>query len=152
MKYAVIGPQGGVNRITNTQPTAVAENATVREITDEQAALIEAGRAAKVFYVFDGDGLVTQAERRARIVAARPKPVPREVPLWAFRAALADAGLLASAQTVVAAVNSTDLTAFFEYGNFVERASPSLAQLAAQLTQTSAQVDALFIAAAAKKL
>lgn len=46
MKYAVINQRGGVNRISDTEPQAVAENAIVVEITDEDAALVQAGREA----------------------------------------------------------------------------------------------------------
>jgi hypothetical protein len=152
MKFAVIGPQGGVNRITDTEPATVAEGASVVQITDEQAAQVVAGRAAKpaVLYVWDNGELITVAERIARRIAARPKPVPAEVPLWAFRQVLIEDGLLA---TILAAVQGNEiLLNFIEYGNFVDRSSPALATLAAQLGKTDAEVDEFFRRAAVKKL
>jgi hypothetical protein len=77
------------------------------------------------------------------------------VPLWAFRAALADADLLTSVIAIVEAQTGqakSDLIAFVEYGNFVDRASPSLAKLAAALGKNKDEVDALFHAAARKEL
>jgi len=44
MKYAILGPQKGINRITDTEPQNVMEGATVVVITDEQAATVQAGR------------------------------------------------------------------------------------------------------------
>jgi hypothetical protein len=52
MKYAIIGPRKRVNRVVETEPPNVPEQATVVEITDEQAAQVLAGFAAdpRVFY------------------------------------------------------------------------------------------------------
>jgi hypothetical protein len=60
MKYAVINQRGGVNRISDTEPQFVPENATVVEITDEEAALVQAGREAypKIRYRWVNDGLM----------------------------------------------------------------------------------------------
>lgn len=76
MKYAVIGPRGAINRISDTEPKAVPESASVVEITDEQASLVQVGRASepKVFYFYKDGQLVTIGEHREQIVAARPKP------------------------------------------------------------------------------
>jgi hypothetical protein len=76
MKYAIIGPKGAINRISDTEPKAVAEGATVVEITDEQAATVQAGRTSepKVFYFYKNGELVTMAEHREQLIAARPKP------------------------------------------------------------------------------
>jgi|688.fasta_scaffold03885_2 hypothetical protein len=76
MKYAIIGPKGAINRISDTEPKAVAEGATVVEITDEQAAIVQAGRTSepKVFYFYKNGELVTMAEHREQLIAARPKP------------------------------------------------------------------------------
>lgn len=118
---------------------------TKPDLTPEELAAVEEHYAADIALYEAGPVPPAPA-------APAPEPVPAEVPLWAFRAALADAGLLATAQAAVAAANSSDLTAFFEYGNFVERASTTLASLAGTLGQSAEQVDALFRAAAAKKL
>jgi hypothetical protein len=76
MKYAIIGPRGAINRISDTEPQNVAEGATVVEITDEQAATVEAGRASepKVFYFYKEGELLTAQEHREQQIAARPKP------------------------------------------------------------------------------
>lgn len=60
MKYAVINQRGGVSRISDTEPKAIAENATVVEITDEDAALVQAGRAAfpKIHYRWVNNSLM----------------------------------------------------------------------------------------------
>lgn len=80
----------------------------------------------------------------------RPSPVPSTVPLWAFREVLMDDGLLAP---VLAAVQTDPrVLNFLEYGNFVDRASPALATLAAQLGKTDAEVDEFFRRAADKRL
>jgi hypothetical protein len=73
MKYAILGPQGGINRIADTEPQNVPEQATVEQITDEQAATVEAGRTAtpRVFYFLIDRELTTQAEKQAIAQAAR---------------------------------------------------------------------------------
>jgi hypothetical protein len=152
MKFAVIGPQGHINRIADTEPTSVMEGATVQQITDEQAEAVVAGRTStpRVVYVWEAGELITFAERVARRQAARPQPVPESVPLWSLRQVLMEDGLL---DTILAAVqNNAVLLNFLEYGNYVNRDSPSLAALAAQLERTSDEVDNLFRRAATKKL
>lgn len=76
-----------------------------------------------------------------------PPPVPAEVPLWAFRAALALAGLKASAEALIAALPEPEKTVASEqymFGNFIERAHPMINGLGAQLGLTTEQIDALF--------
>jgi hypothetical protein len=74
MKYAILGPKGRINRISDNKPKA--EGATVVEITDEQAATVEAGKTSepKVFYFLKDGELVTAEDFRKEQVAARPKP------------------------------------------------------------------------------
>jgi hypothetical protein len=76
MKYAILGPKGRINRISDTEPKAVAEGATVVEITEEQAATVESGKTSepKVFYFLKDNELVTAEYFRKEQVAARPKP------------------------------------------------------------------------------
>ena len=73
MKYAILGPQKGINRISDTEPQHLGEQATVEQITDEQAAQVEAGRAAtpKVFYFLIDGALKTMKEKMAVEQAAR---------------------------------------------------------------------------------
>ncbi|MFZ4536909.1 hypothetical protein [Propionivibrio sp.] len=63
MKYAVLGPQLGINRISNTEPQNVGKQSTVVEITDEQAKQVIA--SPQVHYVFIGGELKTLAEKQA---------------------------------------------------------------------------------------
>jgi hypothetical protein len=76
MKYAILGPKGRINRISDNEPKALAEGASVVQITDEQAATVEAGRTSepKVFYFYKNGELLTVAEHIAAQAAARPKP------------------------------------------------------------------------------
>lgn len=64
MKYAVINQRGGINRVTNKEPKALPEGATVQEISDEQADLIETGRNAtpRIFYGFRAGNLIPMQE------------------------------------------------------------------------------------------
>lgn len=78
---------------------------------------------------------------------AAPAPVPVSVtPLQARRALLA-AGLLEEVERA-AAVADTETRLAWEFSSSVERASPFLANLAAALQLTDAQVDDLFRQAA----
>jgi hypothetical protein len=156
MKFAVIGPQGRINRVTDTEPRFVAEGMSAQQITDEQAEAVVAGRTAtpRVFYVWEEGVFMTLAERTTQRQIARlaaiPVPVPSEVPLWALRQVLIEDDLLGA---VLSAVESNAaLLNFIEYGNFVDRSSPALAALAAQLQKTSDDLDDLFRRAATKKL
>jgi len=74
MKYAILGPKGRINRISDNKPKA--EGVTVVEITDEQAATVEAGKTSepKVFYFLKDGELVTAEDFRKEQIAARPKP------------------------------------------------------------------------------
>lgn len=128
MKYAIIGPKGAINRISDTEPKAVAEGATVVEITDEQAATVQAGRTSepKVFYFYKNGELVTMAEHREQLIAARPKPavtaekhIEREgypairlVTLMDLEGKLAEAGKTSAKLTAVRAWLDTILGAF----------------------------------------
>ena len=60
MKYAIQGRRGAINRISDTEPQSVPANATVVEITDEQAATIQDGIEAypKQRYAIENGELV----------------------------------------------------------------------------------------------
>jgi hypothetical protein len=67
MKYAILGPRKGINRISDTQPApaSIGPNSTVVEISDEQAATVAAGRSATpsvMYFLIDGQ-LLTLAQR-----------------------------------------------------------------------------------------
>lgn len=92
----------------------------------------------------------------AAVEASKPVETPVQVPAQVtnaqFRAALIDAGILPSQiDAAIAAIpdNSTRLKAseWWQYANYIERASGYVAGFAPQFGLTSAQVDALFISA-----
>ena len=101
MKYAVTGPRGAINRISDKEPQHVGEHATVVEITGEQAATVEAGRSATppVRYFLIGGELVTQEQFRLsqRPLVDRLKPLFERQPaearalFWPARAAIESA-------------------------------------------------------------
>jgi len=76
MKYAILGPQKAINRISDTEPKFVGENATVVEVSDEIAATVTAGQKSEtrqLYFLVDG-ALKTSKEHLASI---RPK-IPRK--------------------------------------------------------------------------
>lgn len=91
------------------------------------------------------DGAITPAPPPAPVV-------PASVALWQAKAALEAAGLDKQAEAAVAAANSPALTAFWATAPTIDRTSPTLAKIATALNLTSAQVDALFVQAAAISL
>lgn len=84
------------------------------------------------------------------VTPAPPPPVavPATVAMWQAKAALQGAGLLDKANGAVVASGSSVLEAFWSGAASIDRASPTLASIAAVLGLSDAQVDALFIAAA----
>lgn len=98
MKYAVINQRGGVNRVSDTEPQHVPENASIEEISDEQASLIEAGRTAtpRVHYFWIEGELKTMAEKQALAEAERRANMTPEQKIALGEAHVAQAGLTAS--------------------------------------------------------
>lgn len=78
--------------------------------------------------------------------------VPQQVALWQVRAVLAHHGLLDQANAVIAALNDPAVSAYWDYGNVLDRTSPTLAKLITALNLTPSQVDAMFVEAAALSL
>lgn len=71
MKYAVLGPQKGVLRVSDTEPQNTAPSATVVQITDEQAEAVAVARENKqLLFLIDGQ-LKTPQEKAAAEQAAR---------------------------------------------------------------------------------
>jgi hypothetical protein len=81
---------------------------------------------------------------------------PKEVTLWALRVILSDDGVLPLIMGYIHSLpdgaEKTRLTQFIEYGNYVDRASPTLAGIAALLNKTDAEIDDVFVRAAGIKL
>ena len=77
MNYAILGPKGRINRLTETEPNLLPENASIVQITDDQKNIVEAGRntTPPTFYFYIDGQLVTQQEineeRRAEQQAAQ---------------------------------------------------------------------------------
>ena len=78
----------------------------------------------------------------------QPASVPSAVSPYQARRALNAAGLRDAVEAAVAAA-SYDVKDAWEYALTVERSSPMIAAVASALGLTNAQVDALFVAAAA---
>ena len=107
-------------------------------------------------FIYQGDcALGDRAATDAEVVAANTaatKVVPANVALWQAKAALQLAGKLDGANSAVLAMNNPVLTSFWNDANFIDRASPTLGQMAASLGMTSADIDNLFIKAESLKL
>lgn len=65
MKYAILGPQKGINRISDKEPESVGEESTVVQISNAKASTVEAGRTSdpKVFYFLIDGELKTMQEK-----------------------------------------------------------------------------------------
>lgn len=73
-----------------------------------------------------------------------PPPVPQQVPMWAVRTVLQNDGLFDQAQAAIDASGDNALKNVWEYGNFADRNSPSIATLGQALGLTDAQIDQMF--------
>lgn len=92
---------------------------------------------------------LTDAQAQAALVNLPSEPyIPFSVTPFQAKAALFQAGLLPSVQAAIAAASPIAQLAWSDATEFT-RDSPTIASLSAQLGLSSAQVDALFIAAAA---
>lgn len=78
-----------------------------------------------------------------------PDQVPASVSARQARLALLAAGLLAEVQAAVAVAGGA-LAIEWEYATEIERASPMVSNIGAALGLTEAQIDVLFIDAAAR--
>ena len=95
------------------------------------------------------DGVLTYSQARAdeHIAASRP-PVPAQVTMRQARLALLGAGLLDAVQTAITSAGPAAKIEW-EYAAEVQRSSGLVPAMATALGMTAAQIDALFIAAAA---
>jgi hypothetical protein len=85
MKYALLSSHKFINRISDTEPQSIAERATVEQITDDQAAQVEAGRTSTppVRYFLIGGTLLTmqqkmEADRAARLAERAASMTPEQ--------------------------------------------------------------------------
>jgi len=167
MKYAILGPRGGINRVVNTAPES--DQIKFVEISDSAAETIELMLSEKRIPLFLDGEITSRADileqgftirwnedQKKFIKIPIVKPVPSQVPLWAFRQVLIEDGLLDS---VLARVNDlSDATQravienYLEYGNFIDRESDTLASLATSMNIAASQLDDIFRRASLKKL
>ena len=131
------------------------------------ALLLSVPASAATYAVQDGNGVIlnciawdgitpwtppagtTAVLAPACSIAQPPAPVPQVISIAQAKAALAAAGLLDTANAAVAATGANSQTSIaWQYATEFHRDSPNIAAVAAALGLTSAQVDALFVAAA----
>lgn len=74
--------------------------------------------------------------------------VPASVPMWAVRTILHRDNLFDQADTLIKASDDTALKNIWDYGNYADRNSFSVAVLGNSLGLTEAQIDQMFIDAA----
>ena len=90
------------------------------------------------------------------VIVPEPVIVPEEVPLWAFRSVVVNAGLMPVVLAAINGIEDEDEKAttlnFWEYGNYVSRNSPTLLALAPSTGLTSEQIDQAFITASTLRL
>lgn len=97
----------------------------------------------------NAQGYTTEiADTDPRLVAFNAV-VPQSVAMWQARAAIATAGLTDKIQAAVTASGNQAFIAAWEYDTMVSRQSPMIAALGTAIGLTSAQIDALFVSAAA---
>lgn len=156
MKYAVINKFKGINRVSATEPTWVAEEATVVEISDELAAQVEAGRTAKppvIYFLIDG-ALKTLQEKQEIDKLNRVYP---ELPAWRVRAIakmtpIGNSNLHQTILSIIDAIPDVQIKTVaneaYLGGNTIARQSPLVLQVAQQLGLTSGDIDQIFIQAA----
>lgn len=98
------------------------------------------------------NGKVIAADSNGRPILQDPQvlppPIPFSVTPFQAKAALYAAGLLPAVEAAIAAADKVAQLAYSDAVAFT-RDSPTIAALSAQLGLSSAQVDALFVAAAA---
>lgn len=128
-KYATLTPLGSIDAIYLSDPRPAVD---ATEIPDD----VFAG------YIPDGNGGWSAP-------SPAPEPVPASVSAFQARAALARAGLLATVQAEIDAMPADDERRLaWDHAQAFERASPTIAALAATLGLIDEQIDDLFRTAA----
>ena len=128
-------------------------------------AQIESGRVVSVTQTsgpIDSPNMVSIAELDRTLLGATyangvftrvvVSPIPQSVTMRQARLALLGAGKLADVDTAIAALSEPTRTAAqieWEYSNEVQRSNGIVSQLGPALGLTEAQIDALFVTAAA---
>jgi hypothetical protein len=159
MKYAILGPRGGINRISETEPQHVPEGRTIIEISDEQAATVQEGLelVPRLFYTYqDGELILFKdwlrnhrwSEDAGEWVEFVPS-VPQSVTPRQIRLALIDRGIMpeditAQLSAIEDSVLRAKALAEWEFARDVKRSHPLIAQLAGALQFTDDDVDEIF--------
>lgn len=76
MKYAIIGPQGAIFKIIESQPENTFDDVTVVEITEEQATQVQNGMTStpRILYFYKDGEILTIEQWRELQIANMPKP------------------------------------------------------------------------------
>lgn len=107
---------------------------------------------------FDALVLTHAAAAEAFVAANQIAPVaeiPQEVPMWALRDVVEEDGFAAQVEAFINALPQPFKRQAYNawnYGNFIERTSPTVAAIQQTLGLTSAQVDNMFVRAGARKV
>jgi hypothetical protein len=144
----------------------LADEATLAAYDEAVALLASASDVTKAHALWrTGEPLEGGLERNAWVIAVAttatalnelasaplesdPRPVPKVIQMWRAKAVLKVAGMLESADAIVAASGSPALEAFWEYAPDIHRDSPTLAAMAAALNLDDIGLDDLFRQAA----
>ena len=150
--YAVTGPRGNINRVTEGEPQFISEGAQAVKITKAQYEQIKDSPKGNS-YILVGDEL---KETRPFLREYRwdtetdgwvLRPPPPMVSAWAFRAQLKLEGVY---NDVIDFLNTLDdpqktvALEVFEHGNVFVRESPTIEAVRQFLNRTHEEVDQLF--------
>jgi hypothetical protein len=129
--------QNGV--VVNLRPTSEASESDVS--VHDYVRIGDTTNDVGVTFYRDGNIVVT--------------PVPEEVPLWAFRAALVLGGITqAQVDALIESLpepSRSVATIQWNYGNYIERGHALISQLGSDMGLTSDQIDDVFRTAASLK-
>ena len=107
MKYAILGPQKGINRVLDTEPShQLLDGVTVEQITDEQATTVQAGRTSDprvLYFLINGELKTLQQKTEAeRSVRQAERETARVAALAAKAAAMSQADRIKAAEAHIA--------------------------------------------------
>lgn len=150
--YAVTGPRGNINRVTEGEPQFISEDAVSMEITQEQYDTIKNAPRGTSYILVEGELKETRPFLREYRWDTETdgwvlRPPPPTVPAWAFRAVLKQQGLY---DDVVTFLNGLDESVkiiaqeVFEHGNVFVRESPTIEAVRQGLGKTHEEVDQIF--------
>lgn len=150
--YAVTGPRGNINRVTEGEPQFIAEGAVVVEITQEQYDTVKNAPQGTGYILVEGELKETRPFLREYHWDTETdgwvlRPPPPMVPAWSFRAVLKQQGLYDDVVTFLDGLeNPAKIVAqeVFEHGNVFVRESPTIEAVRQGLGKTPEEVDQIF--------